>query len=536
MRRGVARTLGIALIAGASGASAAPRTQINAYVGVDQILSTRLSGGDFGDDTVTYTALTAGVDGTIATRRVEAGFAYRYSHQFGWSDDAGDADIHEGLLRATVHVTPFLDLDAGAIATRTRYDIRGAAPNPNVGDPANIAQVYSLYGGPSFAKSLGGLDLTAAYRFGYTKVENKLDRGLETGTPGFGAYNDSTNHLATASVGMRPGELPFGWTVSGAYSRENVDQLDGRFTDKLVRLDLVFPVSPTLALTAGVGYEDITATQDRPLFAAAGVPVVDRNGQYVSDPSQPRLLAYDNDGFYYDVGVIWRPSSRTSLIATVGKRYGGLSINGSFNYRLTSSSAVQVGVYNVVDSFGRSLGRNLGALPTNFVVPRSPFTGAGGGCVFSNDPRAGAGGCFDDSLQSVTSANFRSRGIFALYSAGRGPVRIGLGGGYTQRRYLVPAAFTALYGTKDESWFGQANMGLQLTPRTSWENFLQVDYFRPSGPLAGDVISGSVVTALYHNFTGHWYGTAAAGLYAYDTEAFDTNVTGQLLLGMRYQF
>ena len=544
MRAPLGKAMRITLLAtamwGLAGtAQAAPRSvTLSPYVEVNQILATQLSGPDYlGDDVVTYTTVAAGIDGQVATRRVSAGLNFRYEHQFGYGR-AGDTDRYDGIGRLNVHVIPnLLDFEAGGIATRTRYDIRGFAPSAAVGNASNITQVYSLYAGPSLAKSVGDLDFTAAYRFGYTKVENKVDRGLLAGEQGFGSYNHSTNHSATASVGMRPGDvLPIGWTISGAYSRENTDQLNGRFTDKLVRLDLTYPVSSTLALIGGVGYEKIGASQDTPLFGPGGQPRVDRNGQYISDPTQARLLAYQSDGFYYDAGVVWKPSARTTLIATAGKRYGGLAVTGSFSHQINQSGSIQIGVYNVVDSFGRSIGRTLSGLPTTFTVSRNPFTNAVSGCVFSTDPRAGAGGCFDDSFQSITSNNYRSRGVFALYSVGRGPLRIGVGGGYSEHRYLVPAFNSPLYGTTDKSWSGQVNTSLRISPRTTWENVLQVDYYEPGQAGANDVITGSATTALYHSFTGHLSGTAAAGLYAFDADGYDTNLSGQLLLGARYQF
>ena len=518
-------------------ADAAPRTEILPYVEVDQILDTRLSGDSFGPDTVTYTSLAAGVDATVRTRRVEAGVSFRYEHQFAETHAAGDTNRYDGLARLNLHIVPgLLDFEAGGIATRTRYDIRGAAPAPNVGNPRNITQVYSGYLGPSLAHRFGEFDVTAAYRFGYTKVDDKADRGLAPGETGFGSYDHSTNQSATASIGMRPGDLPFGWTISGAWSSEHVAQLDGRFHDRLIRLDLTLPVAPTLALIGGVGYEDLKSSEDTPLIGPGGVPVLSANGRYIADPGQPRLLAYDSSGLYYDVGIVWKPSRRTTLIATVGKRYGGFSATGSFNHEINDSSSIQIGVYDVVDSFGRSLDRTLVGLPTAFSVPRNPFTNAIGGCVFSTDAAAGPGGCFDNSLQSVRGEDYRSRGVYALYSAGRGPVRIGIGGGYAQHRYLVPTGFAAQGRTRDQSYDGQANVSVRLSPRTTWENVVEVDYYVPGGPEATNVLTGSATSALYHSFTGHLSGSAAAGVYAYDQDGFDTDVTGQLLLGMRYQF
>ena len=78
---------------------------------------------------------------------------------------------------------------------------------------------------------------------------------------------------------MAPGRLPFGFTVAGGYVRE---QAGGRFRQRFegayVRGDVVVPVTPTLALTAGVGYEDIQASQRDFVRDAGGDPVVGPNG------------------------------------------------------------------------------------------------------------------------------------------------------------------------------------------------------------------------------------------------------------------
>ena len=62
-------------------------------------------------------------------------------------------------------------LEGGALATRTRTDIRGDAPGNLAGNVRNVSQVYSAYAGPTLPDHVGPIDVNAAYRFGYTKVE-----------------------------------------------------------------------------------------------------------------------------------------------------------------------------------------------------------------------------------------------------------------------------------------------------------------------------------------------------------------------------
>src|SRR3546814_14307839 len=76
-----------------------------------------------------------------------------------------------------------------------------------------------------------------------------------------------------------------------------------------------------VALTAGVGYEELKTSQKDPLLDADGNPVVDDDGRFVADPASPQRITYRTDGIYWDAGVVWRPSPRTQLEAHVGRRY-----------------------------------------------------------------------------------------------------------------------------------------------------------------------------------------------------------------------
>ena len=51
--------------------------------------------------------------------------------------------------RAAVKLTPGLTVEGGALATRTRSDIRGDAPGNLAGNVRNVSQIYSVYAGPS---------------------------------------------------------------------------------------------------------------------------------------------------------------------------------------------------------------------------------------------------------------------------------------------------------------------------------------------------------------------------------------------------
>ena len=85
------------------------------------MLSFDLSNDDpLADDVLTYTAVAAGVDASMDTRRVQVGASYRYERRIAWDDDLADDDVHSGLLRANVGLTRGLSLEAGALAARAR--------------------------------------------------------------------------------------------------------------------------------------------------------------------------------------------------------------------------------------------------------------------------------------------------------------------------------------------------------------------------------------------------------------------------------
>jgi hypothetical protein len=513
-------------------APAQAERRISPYIEVQQVLDADFNNGG---DVLTYTSIAAGVDAEIRNRRVEVGLSYRYERRIAYEDNLGDEDIHSGLARARAQITPALSIEGGAIATRARGDIRGGAPTFLTGDNNNITQVYGFYGGPTLSTQAGPLEIGASYKFGYVKVEDNDDIVLAPGQPRLDSYDSSTSHQFDASVGMKSGPLPFGWTVSAGYMREDASQLDQRFTGAYVRGDITVPVSPTVALTAGAGYEDIKATERAPLLNPDGTPVISGNGRFVTDPNSPRLLAYQTDGLIYDAGVIWRPNRRTTLQVRAGKRYGSTAVTGSLDLQLSRYSGLRVGIYHGIDSFGRSLTRSLAGLPTSFNVSRNPLTGDFNRCVFGPNP--GTGGCLDDTLQSISTSNFRSRGVNILYSAARGPWSFGLGAGYAQRRYLAPTGiFFTVEGVTDESWMLQADLGRQLTASSGIDLAAFADWYE-SGIAGGtNVQSAGATAAYYRSFGDRLRGQAAIGIQGYDQDGFDTRISGQMLLGMRYQF
>ena len=511
------------------------RTDISPYIEVGQVLTADLKDGDV----LTYTTISAGVDASIQTQRTQVQLSYRYERRIDYEKDVGDSDIHSGLARAEVQVIPgLLNIEGGAIATRARNDIRGGAPIFGVGNVANVSQVYSAYAGPTLGKRFGALDVSAAYRLGYTKVEQSTGFDLPANQPRLDSYDDSWSHLATASVGMAPGAsgLPFGWGVTGSWQREDAGQLDQRYQSKFIRGDVTVPVSATLALVGGVGYEDIEISQRDALRDAAGVPLADDRGRYITDPNSPRLIAYDTDGLIWDAGIVWKPSRRTQLEARVGRRYGSMTYTGSFSHQFSPASGVQVTVYDGVQSFGRLLNDNLSRLPTSFTTPAGGLTDGLGGCVFGST--GGTGGCLNDAFQSISTANFRARGVNALYSVRRGPLSLGAGLSYAQRRYFAPriAGTFSVDGVRDESYSAQGYVGYQIDSVSNVDGNVYVNYYNSGIAGAPNVLGTGATGSYYRTFLPRLTGTISAGIYSSDVETLESSVIAAGLVGLRYDF
>lgn len=510
---------------------------LSPYVQIGQIVTADLRS----DDVLTYTTASAGLDASIQTRRVQVQASYQYEHRFSWDDTIGDDDVHSGIARAAVALAPGLGIEAGALATRTRSDIRGGAPGNLVGDLSNVSQIYSFYAGPSFARRFGDVSANAAYRIGYTKVEAPTGGiDLLPGEPALDLYDDAINHQLTGSLATRAGTmLPVGLTLSGAYTREDAGQLDQRYEGWFGRAEAILPVSRTLALTAGVGYERIEASQRNALVTAGGIPVTDGAGRFVTDDGSPRRIAYDIDGIFYDAGVIWRPSPRTNVQFRVGERYGSLSFTGSASYQIGPNEGIQVGVYDGIQTFGRQLTAGLAALPTSFDTPFDSFGDRYNGCVFGSTGGA-VGGCLSPVFQSIAAATYRARGVDAVYAANLGGTRYGIGAGYANRRFFAPeqpaGSGLSIAGLSDQSYYLQVFSSRAIDAVSGVTGDVYVNYFEPGIGLGADILGVGATGAYFRQF-GRVNAVATLGVYTFDQEgAGESDVSAQALLGLGYRF
>lgn len=514
------------------GGRSRPRVEITPFLEVQQVAFTSFS--DNSGDILTYSTVAAGVDASIATRRAEGQVNIRYERLIAYDGGLDSSDVISGLARGSVKVARGLNFETGGIATRSRIDGRGEAPTNLTGNPDNITQVYSVYAGPTFSSQIGGVAVNAAYRAGYTAVESGNVGPLPAGQPQLDIFDDSISHSAAASVGAQPGDLPVGWSVGAGYDREDSGQLDGRFESLFVRGEVTLPVGSGVALVGGIGYEDIEVSERDALRDAAGAALRGGDGRLLVDPAAPRLIAFQEDGLIWDVGVSWRPSRRTSVSAFYGQRYGSDTFGGNINYRPSDNFAVNVSVFDQVSGFGNLLNDNLAALPTSFRITRNPFSGDIASCAFG---QAG-GSCFNDALQSASSAFFRSRGVTASLSSTLGGWNAGLAAGYSNRRFLASdlGARAELAGLVDENYFLLASLGRAIDEKSGFDTSFYATYFDPGFVGASDVIGLGANAAYYRQIIRGLSATAAVGIDSFDQQDFDSNVTASALVGLRYSF
>jgi uncharacterized protein (PEP-CTERM system associated) len=501
------------------------RGEIRPYLEVAQTLSADLNGGD----TLTYTSIAAGVNGHVETRRVTAQFGVRYQQNVEWSGDLPNNSMLSGAAQAHLDVAPnLLSFDMGAMATHTAGE--GRAVGATVQDAS--VNVYSIYAGPTLSTHAGPLAINAAYRFGYVKVDD--DRDLPGNLDE--VFDDSTAHNLTASIGMGTNSgLPFGWTLGAGYGREDSGGIFGnRFEMAFVRGDVVFPVGPTLALTAGIGYETLQSSQYDVVRDAGGNVVIGPNGLPVPDPNAPRLLIHDFDDVMYDAGIIWRPGPRTELQARAGHRYGGTTFTGSLAHRLNGHEAVNAVVFDTVETFGRQIATNISALPTDANINIDPLTGALSGCVFGAN---GGGTCLADTLQRISPRTFRARGGNVIFAGSRGLWNYGMGASYTHHRYFLPTSpVNVAFASEDETYGVNASIGRQLSRESNVAVSAYASWY--DSDLAGfqDVETVGASVSYDHRFLlDRLQLLAALGLYNSNNGIDDTAVFSALV-GLRYTF
>lgn len=508
--------------------------QINPYIEASQIVVAQISPGD---DVVTYTQIAVGVDASVTGRNNGGSVSVRYERTIGYDDNSADSGTLTGVARGYATIVPgALTVEGGALAARTRVDANGGSTlNALAGDGAT-STVYSAYAGPNLHTSAGDAEINANYRIGYTRVDAPDAFVTNGGAVPVDVFDDSLSQSAAFHVGTRPGApLPVGLGIGGGYNQEDISNFDQRLRDVHIRADITVPVSQSVALVGGVGYEDVEISSRDALLDPAGDPVIGSDGRIVTDTSSPRQLAYDVSGLIWDVGVVWRPSTRTSLEAHVGRRYDSTSYYGSFSWAPSSRTGVSVSVYDTISGFGSQLNNSLASLPTRFDATRNAVTGDLSGCVATTE----GNNCLGGVLGSVRSATYRSRGIAASYSVSLGRTKAGVGAGYDRRSFIAAQGtiLAAANGVQDENYWVAFYLDGELDSNSSFAANTYASWLESGFSSTGDVLAVGASAAYRRQLFGGLSARAAVALDHLDSSQADQDFTAaSALLGLRYDF
>ncbi len=508
------------------------RSRIDPYIEANSIAVWQLSPGD---DVVTYTQLAAGVDAALRSRNSGGSVSVRYERNLAHQSDASDSDNITGIARGYVSLVPrVLTFEAGALANSTRIDNIGRSViNPLVDDDLTTT-TYSVYAGPTLRTRAGDVDVSANYRVGYTRIDGP--EFVTVRGPTADVFDESVSHSANVRAGTRPDRpLPVGLGIGAGFYQEDISNLDQRVRDLYLRGDVTIPVTSTLAVVAGVGVEDVVVSSRDVLRDAQGDPIIGRDGRFLTDETSPRVTAYDADGLIWDIGVVWRPSSRTQLQATFGHRYDSETFYGSFDWKPSSRSSVSLAVYDSIQGFGGRLNNALAALPTNFEVVRDPVTGNLTGCVNSLDGT----GCLGGLLGSARSSVFRGRGVVASYSRRISRMTASVGAGYDRRRFIgAPGTvLAAADGIIDESYYLTAGVSGPVGQRASFDVNAYANLFDSGTRGIGDVSALGASAGYTQQVWRRLSVRGALAIAVLDSETFGDDITtASALLGLRYEF
>lgn len=504
---------------------------VTPYIEAAQIVDAELAPGS---DTLTYTALAAGVDATVNGRNNAASVSLRYERRFGYGR-AEDSDTISGIARASLGVIQrSVRFDAGAMAQRTRVEGNGASIAAPLDDVGSTGKIYSFYAGPSVSTYAGDVKIDGHYHIGYTKVTEPDSLVVTPGAVPVDVFDSSTVHNAEVHVGTKPHDvLPVGIGAGAGYYQEDISNLDQRVKDFHARADVTVPVSQSVALVGGIGYEDVEISS-RDAVIVGGVPVVGSDGRYVTDKSAPRRIAYEAEGIIWDVGVLWKPSPRTNLEAHIGRRYGSTSFYGTFGWAPSRRQSVNISVYDNVAGFGGQVNRALENLPTQFQAIRNPLSGDITNCVASLDQ----GSCLGGALGSIRSSTFRARGVAATWGLDLGRIQTGVGVGYDRRKFIAaPGTILAsANGVVDENFWLAAYLDAQLDQRSSLSGNIYANWFQSGFAGTGDATALGATVAYRRWLTNRLSGTVALGIDGVSRQYEDDYWTASALAGVRYSF
>ncbi len=521
--------------AGGTGSGGKPRkhTRIVPYLEIDQTVYDQSAPQQ---QVLTYTTLAAGADMQFSGHRTTGVANIRYEHHFSETPGVGSSNTVSGIARTSTEIVPrTLTFDFGGLATHTSIGPQGSTVLNPAYNTGSIYQIWSLYGGPSLSTHAGILGIKASYNLGYNEIDQIRAYVPSGQTAPVDLFGHSLTQQGTAWVGVRPGEvLPFGIALTGAYLREDMSTLDQRLIDDRIGVQITQPISRTAAVVGDVGYEKLQVSQRNAVLDGNGNAVLTSSGQYVTDRSQPRKLAYQTEGLTWDVGVVWRPSRRTYASAFVGQRYDSTTYYGTLAYAPSSRQTLNVSVFDGIYGFGSGLMTTLQQLPTDFTVAGDPFSGNVGNCFIGST----GGSCIGGALGSARALVFHAHGANATYGVTLGQLTFNVGGGYMARRFLTaPGTVLSVYnGELDQTWYASAGLSGRIDRQTHFYINSFASLYRTDQVAAGDVGDWGVNGLITHHLTDHLIGTAAIEVLGVNQQISPDQFELMGQLGLRYNF
>lgn len=396
--------IGTALTTGSG--SAVAKTEIKPRIDVRTVFSDGV-----GDNANILLVVAPGLSARVDSSRIKAQVDYEYGRRIGIDHAASERDRHRASARSEIIVVrDLLNFDVGGVVSQVLRDLRGAVSTNPDADNTNLSSVASFYASPSLKRDLGqSLYLDANYRFTYTNIDNGNDP-IGVGLPGAGGQDfslarasDSYGHQANVRFGSKDRSAKLRWTIIGGYSRDKRVDLNEVYRSYNGSLDVEYAFSRTFSLLGNGGYENLLDVQDNILLdSITRLPILDPQGNFQIDPTQPRQTVYDQRGAVWNVGFRWAPSRRTNLIIRGGRQFGNASFEGSLNYQIRPS-LILTGQYNEsIDNFGRLFSGVLGDQPFAFQLSNNYRTGP---AVFNFPTQNGVVAV----AGSVTNSTFRAR-------------------------------------------------------------------------------------------------------------------------------
>ena len=525
----------VALLAGSGlcGTAHADRPVFGAGINAEQVADLQFSGAG---ENVTYTEVSGNVLAQINNRRITVTGIYRLSYRLPELGDLDKSFNQDGVMRAQAKlIDEWVTLDGGVLVTRSRVDAGGAAPQINSANAKNLTQTYSAFIQPTLAHKFGDLGFAATYRYGYTKNEGR-ETGLAT-SPLSNRFDESKVQQATASVAMQQSSLPFDWTASVEYARENVSNLAEHTRSFNAVGEIVVPVGRSFAVVTSGGYERIRISERAALAdPSIGIPVRDSKGRFLVDPASPRTITYDMSGLITDGGVIWKPGRRTRLEARAGYRYGGLSVTGLFEMKPSQRSGLTLAVTDRIQSFGQGLSGGLAASPANLDLGQSSNPdSAVQNCLFGKG--AGTGQCIGGSVGQASASSYRERAGNIMFSHQMRRWNFTASAGYSRRTYIdTPGTLFSLDGVVDQIYFSELSMSGVLTRKSGLSFSFRGNLFKNGQIGAPDAKSGSFATNYYRSFGRGIRMQANFAVEASKQDGITADVSGRAQLGLQYQF